>query len=177
MVEEGGNVIARVLPNRQSAVVLPTLAANIKPASRITSDAEHSFGALGYMGRGYQHTILNHRAGERSRGSANNNTVEGFWNLVKRGINGTYISVSAKLLPTYLGEFKFRYNLRKAPHLVLPLLMKSFARGLEAANRVCLYRHRRPRHASTHYGTKEYGDHKHCAHFVGSLRELPKRVH
>ena len=57
-------------------------------------------------------------------------TIEGFWNLVKRGINGKYISVSQKHLQTYLGEFEFRYNLRKEPHLMLPLLMTSFTRGV-----------------------------------------------
>ncbi len=65
------------------------MVANVKPGSRITSDAEHAFGSLSYVERGYQHTVLNNQAGERSRGTANNNTIEGFWGMLKRGINGT----------------------------------------------------------------------------------------
>ena len=41
-------------------------------------------------------------------GTANNNTIEGFWGMLKWGINGTYISVSQKHLQTYLNEFEFR---------------------------------------------------------------------
>ncbi len=102
----------------------------MKRGSRITSDSENVFGAFGYLGMGYQHTMLNGRAGERSRGSANNNTIEGFWGMLKRGINGTYISVSPQHLQTYLNEFEFRYNLRHRPHMMFDLLLLSFPRGV-----------------------------------------------
>jgi transposase-like protein len=130
MVERGGNVVTRVMPNRHSNVVLPAIKGAIKPGTHITSDAELSFGAIPFLGQGYQHTAIKRRHGEFKVDGQTTSHVEGFWNLVKRGIRGTYISVSAKHLPTYLGEFEFRYNLRKAPHLMLPLLMNSFARGI-----------------------------------------------
>lgn len=56
------------------------------------------------------------------------NTIEGYWAMLKRGINGTYISVSPQHLQSYLSEFEFRYNLRKQPHLMLDLLLLSFPR-------------------------------------------------
>jgi hypothetical protein len=37
MVEENGNVVARHLPNRAAMSVIPTVRANVKPGSRITS--------------------------------------------------------------------------------------------------------------------------------------------
>lgn len=129
MVERGGDVITRVMKNRHSANVLPTLKANIKPGTHITSDAEHSFGALPFLGQGYQHTAIKRRHGEYKRDGQTTAHVEGFWNLVKRGINGTYISVSQKHIRSYLSEFEFRYNMRKNPHMMLPALMMSFARG------------------------------------------------
>jgi ribosomal protein L37AE/L43A len=128
MVEAGGNVVARHLPNCKGGIVQSTLAANIKPGTHIVSDAEHAFSALPYLGKGYQHTVIKGRAGEFSKNGHNTNSIEGFWNLVKRGINGTYISVSQKHLQTYLGEFEFRYNIRDQPHMMLPALMMSFAR-------------------------------------------------
>ena len=130
MVEKGGNVIARHIPNRKGGIVQSTLATHIKPGTHIVSDAEHGFAAIPYMGRNYQHTVIKNRAGEWSKNGHTTNTVEGFWNLVKRGINGTYISVSQKHLQTYLGEFEFRYNMRHQPHLMFSMLLTSFARGV-----------------------------------------------
>jgi transposase len=56
------------------------------------------------------------------------NSVEGFWSMLKRGINGTYIHVSRKHLQKYLGEFEYRWNMRNVPHLMLDRLLYSFAR-------------------------------------------------
>lgn len=130
MVETGGNVIARHIPNRTGLQVLPTLKKHVKRGSRIISDSENVFGAIDFLGMDYQHTMLNGRAGIRSKNGQTNNTIEGFWGMLKRGINGTYISVSQKHLQTYLNEFEFRYNMRDQPHLMLPVLMSSFARGV-----------------------------------------------
>lgn len=130
MVERGGEVITRVLPNRLSGVVLPTLKEHIKPGTHITSDAEHAFGGLPFIqGQNYRHTAIKRRHGEYKVDGQTTSHVEGFWNLVKRGINGTYIHVSAKHLQAYLCEFEFRYNMRKQPHHMFDLLLNSFPRG------------------------------------------------
>jgi transposase len=47
-------------------------------------------------------------------GDVHTNTIEGFWATVKRGIGGTYHSVSTKHLQSYLDEYAFRYNNRDA---------------------------------------------------------------
>lgn len=47
------------------------------------------------------------------RGEAHVNTLEGWFSLLKRGINGTYHHVSRQHLDRYAGEFQFRYNARK----------------------------------------------------------------
>ena len=49
-------------------------------------------------------------------GTVHTNTIEGFWSLVKRGINGVYQAVSAKHLQGYLNEYAFRYNHRDKNH-------------------------------------------------------------
>lgn len=41
------------------------------------------------------------------------NTVEGVFSLLKRGVMGTFHSISKKHLPNYLNEFEFRWNTRK----------------------------------------------------------------
>jgi hypothetical protein len=45
--------------------------------------------------------------GERS------NSIEGGFSLIRRGVMGTFHSVSRKHLPNYLNEFQFRWNTRK----------------------------------------------------------------
>jgi len=44
--------------------------------------------------------------------SVHTNTVECFFSLFKRGLDGTYHSVSEKHLHRYVHEFAFRYNTR-----------------------------------------------------------------
>jgi hypothetical protein len=50
---------------------------------------------------------------EYVRGDVYSNTVESVFSLLKRGVMGTFHSLSRKHLPNYLGEFEFRYNTRK----------------------------------------------------------------
>jgi hypothetical protein len=47
------------------------------------------------------------------RGNFHTNTIEGVFSLLKRGIVGTFHSVSGKHLPLYLAEFDHRWNHRK----------------------------------------------------------------
>lgn len=64
-----------------------------------------------------QHSLVNHTADEYVRYEegfcVTTNTVEGYFSLLKRGINGVYHHVGRKHLHRYLSEFDFRYNNRK----------------------------------------------------------------
>lgn len=41
------------------------------------------------------------------------NSIEGYWNILKKQINGIHHSVSQKHLQRYCNESAFRYNRRK----------------------------------------------------------------
>ena len=58
------------------------------------------------------HRIVDHTV-EYVRGKVHTNGMAKFWSLVKRGLNGTYISVEPFHLFRYLDEQTFRYNYRK----------------------------------------------------------------
>ena len=75
---------------------------------------------------GYDHETVDHRAKEYVHGDAHTNTLEGFWANVKRGIKGTYVSVSKKHLQTYLREFEYRHNLRQYPEMMFDCLLQAF---------------------------------------------------
>ena len=46
------------------------------------------------------------------RGDIHTNTIESYFAIMKRGINGVYHHVGAQHLKRYLAEFDFRYNER-----------------------------------------------------------------
>jgi len=61
------------------------------------------------------HEVVKHKVGEyvREGTDIHSNTVEGVFSLIRRGVIGTFHSVSKKHLPNYLNEFQFRWNTRK----------------------------------------------------------------
>jgi hypothetical protein len=59
------------------------------------------------------HETVVHSNDEYVRGNVTTNTIEGFFGLFKRGVNGVYHHVSKEHLHRYLAEFDFRYNHRK----------------------------------------------------------------
>lgn len=58
------------------------------------------------------HLTVNHGLGEYSRDGVNTNTAESFFALLKRGVYGTFHSVSKQHLHRYCEEFSFRWNNR-----------------------------------------------------------------
>jgi hypothetical protein len=65
----------------------------------------------------HKHSSVNHSKGEYVRWEdgvcVSTNSVEGFFSILKRGVNGTYHHVSKQHLHRYLSEFDFRFNARK----------------------------------------------------------------
>jgi hypothetical protein len=61
-----------------------------------------------------RHGTTNHHLGEYARSDGtHSNTIESAFSLLKRGIMGTFHSVSRKHLHRYVAEFDFRWNARK----------------------------------------------------------------
>jgi transposase len=128
MLQRGGNIITRAVPDRKSGTVMPLIAQNVKPFTRIHSDEWIGYSGVGAM-KDIRHDTVRHNKGQYvSTTGVTVNALEGFWSQLKRGINGTHIHVSAKHLQKYLGEFEFRYNRRGRPETMLGELMVSFRR-------------------------------------------------
>lgn len=127
MMERGGELVTRVVPDNRAFTMMPLVSDQVLPGTTIHTDRLKSYDRLHQ--RGYRHETVNHMAGEYvSPTGCTVNSIEGFWGMLKRGINGTHIHVSAKHLPKYLGEFEYRWNMRTVPHLMLDRLLHSFAR-------------------------------------------------
>jgi transposase len=126
MVERRGEIITRVIPDRREVTVASEIIGAVAYGARVATDEAKAFMHLRQYG--YAHGTVNHAAKEYVRGEVHTNTIEGFWSWLKRGVNGTHVWVSPKHLPKYLGEFEYRFNLRKQPALMFELLLRAFPR-------------------------------------------------
>ena len=110
LVERDGSARSSHIANISGATLRPILVTQVSRKSTLMTDT-----AGGYMGVGKEferHEMVDHGIGEYVRGDAHSNTVEGYFAILKRGINGTYHHVSEAHLKRYLSEFDFRYTYR-----------------------------------------------------------------
>ncbi|MBW7955434.1 IS1595 family transposase [Patescibacteria group bacterium] len=116
-VERKGRVAFQILHSMSIEETLPTIYAMIEKGTQIYSDSSTIFkNNLSQMG--FSHDSVTHYKKKYVRGKVHTNTIEGFWNLVKRSFDGTYHVVSPKYLHSYLAEFAFRYNYRRASQVM-----------------------------------------------------------
>src|SRR5450756_1375589 len=112
LVERKGRVRSHHVPKVNAANLAPILEAQLHGASIVYTDEGATSKGLG---RRYEkHDSVNHSIGEYVRGDVHTNTIEGYFSILKRGINGTFHHVSQQHLKRYLAEFDFRYNERMA---------------------------------------------------------------
>jgi transposase-like protein len=110
LVERDGRARSFHVANVTSKTLRPLVTQNVHRASDLMTDGARFYR---YLGREFaSHEAVDHSGGEYVRGTAHSNTVENFFSILKRGINGTFIHVSEAHLARYLAEFDFRYNHR-----------------------------------------------------------------
>lgn len=84
---------------------------NVDNSSTIMTDDFKSY--RGLKRQFNKHFIIQHSKKQYVNGDIHTNTIEGYFSLLKRGLNGVFHHVSERHLHRYLNEFDFRYNLRK----------------------------------------------------------------
>jgi ISXO2-like transposase domain/Transposase zinc-ribbon domain len=112
ILERGGQVRAKVLPNRRKPLVQQEVRNHVAANSALMTDRLQSYEGLI---RDFCHYSIDH-AERYVEGKVHTNGLENFWSLLKRGLKGTYISVEPFHLFRYLDEQTFRYNFRKLKH-------------------------------------------------------------
>lgn len=124
MIERGGNVMTKVIPNAQTKTLIPLVEQNVLKGSTISSDDWHSYRNLSKAG--YKHGYVKHNMEQWVNGVHHTNSIEGFWSRLKNSIQGTHVHVSKKHLSKYLVEFEYRYNMRKYPSQMFDKLLRAF---------------------------------------------------
>jgi transposase-like protein len=112
MLERGGNIVAKVVENRHKETILPIIYSTVDNGDTVIMTDEYT----GYndLKKDYAHLKVNHSAKEYVNELAHTNGIENFWSHLKRGIDGIYHWVSVPHLQSYVDEFAFRFNARKA---------------------------------------------------------------
>jgi len=108
ILERGGKDRTKVIDSRKKKALQGEVRHHVEAGSALYTDALKSYEGLDE----FQHQVVDH-AVEYVRGNVHTNGLENFWSLVKRQINGTYISVEPFHLFRYLDEQAWRYNHRK----------------------------------------------------------------
>jgi hypothetical protein len=109
VLERGGKIRAKVVDKRRKNQLQSLVRENVETGSALYSDALKSYDGLAEE---YEHQVVDH-AVEYVRENVHTNGMENFWSLLKRGINGTYVSVEPYHLFRYVDEQAFRFNNRK----------------------------------------------------------------
>ena len=114
MVERGGDVRFRMMDRLTQDRLREVLAENADLTCRVITDDFSGYKKAGQIFEG-GHEVVRHVDGEyvRRGTDVHSNTIEGVFSLIRRGVMGTFHSISRKHLPNYLNEFSFRWNTRK----------------------------------------------------------------
>ncbi len=113
-VQREGKVRTKVIPETNIENVNEVLEQFVKVDSFMVTD-EHR--AYNQAGKKYKHRKVNHNQKEYVRKEdilVHTNNIEGYWNILKKQIDGIHHSVSPKHLQRYCNESAFRYNNRAA---------------------------------------------------------------
>ncbi len=112
LIERDGHVRSFHVANVTAKTLRLIIVKHASRKSTLMTDEAPVYSAIG--DEFAAHRTVNHSANEyvKTGGYVHTNTAEGFFSVLKRGINGIYQHVSEAHLHRYLAEFDFRHNNR-----------------------------------------------------------------
>ncbi len=112
LVERDGKVRSFHITGPMFDGIKKALRENVSPSARLSTDEARMYRNIAKQYA--EHLTVNHSRDEYVNGDASTNTIEGFFSVFKRGMNGVYQHCGSQHLHRYLTEFDFRYNHRVA---------------------------------------------------------------
>ena len=117
ILERGGKVIAKVVPNTQSKTLVPIVMKYVKKGSLVNTDGWEYTGLNGdYVQKSVDHEKYFYGytdiTADGELTTVSTNGMENVWSHFKRMILGTYYHVSKKHMQRYVDEYIFRFNTR-----------------------------------------------------------------
>src|SRR5689334_18599787 len=127
MIERGGQVAIKMLPDVQQQTIQPIITQTIAPGTKAMTDEYDIYAKLPAWG--YGHQTVCHSKGEYARDDDGDgfcevhvNTIEGFWSLLRSWLR-PHRGISQDKLPVYLGFFQFVHNARRRGKALLGALV------------------------------------------------------
>jgi transposase-like protein len=120
--EDGPSQVKAFVVEREiKPVMMDVIRQNVDAKAHVMTDDHKAYVALSK--NGWKHEIVTHTQDEWVRGNVHTQGIESFWSLFKRGVIGSFHSVSVKHLHRYLNEFSFRFNQRECENLFTLIIM------------------------------------------------------
>ena len=112
LIERGGEARSFHVANVTARTIRNVLVTNISRKSDLRTDGSNVY--LGVGAEFASHAWTDHASGEYVRpGDVHSNTAESYFAILKRGVYGSFHSISEAHMHRYLVEFDFRYSTRK----------------------------------------------------------------
>ena len=108
ILERGGTIQTKVVATRKRPELQAEVRKHVEAGAALYTDSLRSYIGLDCE---YIHKVIDHAVAYVD-GQIHTNGLENFWSLLKRGLNGTYVSVEPFHLFRYLDEQCFRFNNR-----------------------------------------------------------------
>ena len=117
LVQRGGALVMRLLPNVKQVTIKPIIEQYVRPDTLINTDEYSIYNRLKEWG--YSHKTVCHSSGEYARDEDGDgfhevhvNTQEGIWSLLRSWLR-PHRGISQEKMPIYVGFFEFVFNIRK----------------------------------------------------------------
>jgi transposase-like protein len=128
LVERDGEARSYHVANVTAKTVRKVLVANVSRKSNLMTDGANVY--LGVGGEFASHGSTDHAKGEYwKEGGIHSNAAESYFAILKRGVYGSFHSISEAHLHRYLAEFDFRYSTRKISDVERANLLIAGAQG------------------------------------------------
>lgn len=117
ILERGGKVVAKVVPNTQAKTIVPIIKEKVELGSVVYTDGWDYSGLHGkYVQRSVDHEKhfygTTYATDEGEIIVVSTNGIENVWSHFKRMTFGIYYHVSKKYMQRYIDEYIFRFNTR-----------------------------------------------------------------
>jgi transposase-like protein len=129
LVQRNGTVRSFHVADVTAKTLKATLRKHVAKATDMMTDEAAQY--RGLSDEFNSHDTVNHSRKEYVRDFTHTNTVEGYFSILKRGINGIYHHVSEQHLQRYVSEFDFRYNNRESQGVNDAQRAEALLKGIE----------------------------------------------